>query len=242
MRQFTFRFTAIFTAIMAVCMVFQGLVSTTAMAQTRAACPDKGYPSIAIALSSDPIQYDFTKNKAQLRSFKIDTKSPYDQHAHTEVGGLMNGEISVNTNVTFGWSTQGRNQETCYWYDQIQVRMHIDPTILVASDHPQGTCMHSSILEHEMKHIKVDRKVLQKYKDLIESDLNRVVAKVGTIGPVSKGSSDKIRERMMAVVEKTVATRTQAMYAERRTLQQAVDSLDEYERVASRCPAPAATQ
>ena len=199
-------------------------------------CPNKGAPDVVISLSSNSIDYDYSKSKNQLKSFKIDTKSPYDQSAHTEVGGLMNGEITVNTNVSFGWATDGINKDTCFWYDQVQVKMHIDPTILVANEHPEGTCMHSSILEHEMKHIKVDRRVLQKYKGLLQSDLKRVTGKVGVIGPVSNSSRDRIRQKMMAVIEKTVSSRTQAMYAERRRLQQAVDSLSEYKRVASRCP------
>lgn len=220
-------------AFIGLCAMAVMVISSQAMAFS---CPNKSAPEIMISLSSNSIDYDFSKSKNQLRSFKIDTKSPYDQSAHTEVGGLMNGEISVNTNVSFGWASQGANQDTCFWYDKIQVKMHIDPTILVANEHAQGSCMHSSILEHEMKHIKVDRRVLQKYKGLLQSDLERVTRKVGMIGPVSRSSSDKIRQKMMAVVEKTVSSRTQAMYAERRKLQQAVDSLDEYKRVASRCP------
>lgn len=202
----------------------------------QASCPNKEAPAINIKLTSNQIKYNFNQSKNSLKSHDIDTVSPYDQHAHTEIGGLMSGEISVKTNVGFGWTSSRRTGETCFWYDNIDVNMHIDPTILVASEHPEGTCMHGSILEHEMKHIKVDRKVLKKYQGLLKSDIQRVVRKVDVVGPVSERSKEKARQKMMRIIEKTVSNRTERMYEERRRLQQAVDSLSEYERVAARCP------
>lgn len=96
--------------------------------------------------------------------------------------------------------------------------------------------MHDSILEHEMKHIRIDRVLLKKYKDILERDLKNIVSRVGVVGPVSSSSAERARAKMMRIIEKTVSTRTEAMYAERRHLQQAVDSLEEYERVQARCP------
>tara|TARA_Y100001934_G_scaffold18405_1_gene21516 strand:+ start:29 stop:733 length:705 start_codon:yes stop_codon:yes gene_type:complete len=201
----------------------------------QADCPNKGAPSIAIKMSSTSIEYDFSKSQDQLQNFKIDTKSPYDNTAHTKVGGLMNGEISVNSQVSFGWAQNKRDGSSCYWYNDIEVKMHIRPIIFIASEHEKGTCSHNAIMEHEMKHVKVDRAMLKKYSDLIESDLRKVVRKVGTVGPVSRRSTERARSKMMRIVEKTVNNRTEAMYAERRKLQQAVDSLEEYERVQAQC-------
>lgn len=217
-------------------MIFMAFVVLMPFGSAHASCPNKEAPAINIKLTSNQIKYNFDQSKNSLKSHDIDTISPYDQSAHTEIGGLMSGEISVKTNVGFGWTSSRRTGETCFWYDDIDVSMHIDPTILVASEHPEGTCMHNSILEHEMKHIKVDRKVLKKYQGLLKSDIQRVVRKVDVVGPVSERSKEKARQKMMRIIEKTVSNRTERMYEERRRLQQAVDSLKEYERVAARCP------
>lgn len=199
------------------------------------ACPKKGLPSIKITTTSDSIQYDFSRSKAQLKGFDIDTKSPYDSAAHTEVGGLMNGEISVNSKVGFGWAKSKSTGKSCYWYNGIDVKMHVRPMILIASEHAKGSCMHNSIMEHEMKHVKVDRALMKKYREIIEEDLRRTVRKVGTVGPMSSGQGEKARVKMMRIIEKVVNNRTESMYAERRKYQQAVDSLEEYERVQAKC-------
>lgn len=199
------------------------------------ACPEKGPPQVQVRMTSKQVNYDFTLSQSQLVNFDIDTQSPYDQGSHVEIGGLMNGEISVNTNVSFGWAAQKRSGETCYWYDTITVTLHIEPTIYVAKEHPQGSCMHNSILAHEMKHIDVDRDIIKKYSGQIENDIRNVSAKVGVIGPVSRQSAEKTREKMMAIIEKTVSNRAEKMYTERRATQQAIDSLQEYERVTNSC-------
>ena len=198
-------------------------------------CQQAPLPKINIVMTSKQVQYDFSKSKRELKGFNIDTKSPYDSNAHTEVGGLMNGEISVNSQVSFGYLQDTNSGQACYWYDTIDVKMHIDPTILIAKEHAKGTCEHSAILEHEMKHIKIDRAVLKKYKAKIESDLHKIARKVGTIGPISLSISGRTQNKMMKVIEKAVSNQTERMYSERRKLQQSVDSLEEYERVSNMC-------
>ena len=198
-------------------------------------CQQAPLPKINIVMTSKQVQYDFSRSKRELKGFNIDTKSPYDSNAHTEVGGLMNGEISVNSQVSFGYLQDTNSGQACYWYDTIDVKMHIDPTILIAKEHAKGTCEHSAILEHEMKHIKIDRAVLKKYKAKIESDLHKIARKVGTIGPISLSISGRTQNKMMKVIEKAVSNQTERMYSERRKLQQIVDSLEEYERVSNMC-------
>jgi len=198
-------------------------------------CQQAPLPKINIVMTSKQVQYDFSRSKRELKGFNIDTKSPYDSNAHTEVGGLMNGEISVNSQVSFGYLQDTNSGQACYWYDTIDVKMHIDPTILIAKEHAKGTCEHSAILEHEMKHIKIDRAVLKKYKAKIESDLHKIARKVGTIGPISLSISGRTQNKMMKVIEKAVSNQTERMYSERRKLQQSVDSLEEYERVSNMC-------
>ena len=198
-------------------------------------CQQAPLPKINIVMTSKQVQYDFSRSKRELKGFNIDTKSPYDSNAHTEVGGLMNGEISVNSQVSFGYLQDTNSGQAWYWYDTIDVKMHIDPTILIAKEHAKGTCEHSAILEHEMKHIKIDRAVLKKYKAKIESDLHKIARKVGTIGPISLSISGRTQNKMMKVIEKAVSNQTERMYSERRKLQQSVDSLEEYERVSNMC-------
>lgn len=198
-------------------------------------CRKASAPKINIMMSSKQVQYDLSRSKRDLKGFNIDTKSPYDANAHTEVGGLMNGEISVNSQVSFGYLQDTNSGEACYWYDTIEVKMHIDPTIFIAKENPQGSCEYNAILEHEMKHIKIDRAILKKYKARIENDLYKIASKVGTIGPISLSISGRTQNKMMKIIEKAVSNQTERMYAERRKLQQSVDSLEEYERVANKC-------
>lgn len=198
-------------------------------------CPVDMEPKITVIATTSDVRTNFTLTTAELQRFNIDTISPFDQSEHAKVGGLMSGEIEVGTNITFGLQTDRRTGQTCFWYDEIKVVINIDPLIYVAREHGPGSCMHNSIMEHEMKHVEVDRRIVRTYRPLIENDIQRAARRVGIVGPVRQAQGLSVREKMLEVIQKTVSARSERMYAERHALQQAVDNLDEYQRVQRRC-------
>lgn len=198
-------------------------------------CSPQKAPTISIRTSTDQITYDFSKSEKQLNNFNISTVSPYASNVITDVGGLMKGGIETQQRMSFGTILNPNTQQVCIWHDNLDVLIHIKPTIYIASEFPQGTCMHNSIMGHEQKHITVDREIVNKYAGLIGQAFHDDIAKYRLFGPVPASQQEAtlkmIKQRMNAIL----TNYTTQMSNERKKRQQAVDNLQEYERVNKSC-------
>lgn len=192
-------------------------------------------PRITIKPSTDNISYNYTLSEKQLNNFSVDTKNPYGGNVITDVGGLMKGGIQTEQKMTFGTITNRNTDEVCYWYNTIDVTIHISPTIYIASKYPKGSCMFNAIMKHEERHVIVDREIVNKYAAIIGKTLKDEISSARIYGPVAESKEsllgDKMRERMKQILDNT----TRQMSAERQKRQQEVDSLTEYERVNHLC-------
>lgn len=205
------------------------------IAMANVTCPPKPAGKINIVWGSDNIAYDFTKSQAQLDRVDVDTDNPYDRSVKTHVGGLMKGGISVNSQVQVMTLTYPRSRQICQWIRQMDVNINIDPKIYVARDHKQGSCKHNAILNHEMKHIFVDREAVKKYMPIIKRQLEIAVRKVGIVGPKPEREANKYQKKITNYMDTELRSVTEKMYAERKVRQQGVDTLEEYERVSRQC-------
>lgn len=148
----------------------------------------------------------------------------------------MKGGIETSQSMRFSTLTNPRLREVCYWYDTVDVNIHINPTIYIASEFPQGSCMHNAIMEHEQKHVTVDREMVNKYAQLIGNAIKAETDRQPIYGPVplaqEKAIEAAIKSKMQSIVTNLIAQMDQ----ERKTRQQVVDNLSEYQRVNALCP------
>lgn len=206
-----------------------------ANAHATVTCPSREAGKVNVVWGSDKITYDFTKSQSQMDRIKNDTISPYASHIKTHVGGLMKGGISVESSTQVASLTYQRSRQTCQWVGGMNVKIQIDPEILIARDHKPGTCRHNAILEHEMKHIFVDREVVKKYIPIIQKTLKNAVVKVGIVGPKPERDKQRYHKKIMDYMDETLKSVTAKMHAERAKRQQGVDTLEEYQRVQNLC-------
>lgn len=198
-------------------------------------CKPQTPTKVTVTAATLDVRYDFTKTKNQLAQMQIDTVSPYSHEENTYIGGLMNGEIEVQTNVSLAWAIEPASRTQCFWYGEINVHLEIDPTILVAREFPSGSCEHNAIAAHENKHIAVDRVIVKKYRKVMEGYLQKVVSSVGAYGPVSTAQAPRIKKEMTDYLEAAIKKVTATMYNDRRQSQQSIDTRAEYDRVSSVC-------
>jgi len=215
------------------CFVVVFVWSTQALAVTT--CPSKPAGKVNIIWSSDAVKYDFTKSQSQMDGMKNDTENPYDRSIKTHVGGLMSGGISIKTEINVATITYPRSRVSCQWIDKMDVRIAIDPTIYIAREHGKGSCKHNAILQHEMKHVYVDRAAVKKYAPAIKSHLEQAVRKVGIVGPKAERRAPEFQQKIIDYMDGQLNAVTDKMYAERRVNQQGIDTLAEYERVSNLC-------
>ncbi|MFA7276908.1 MAG: hypothetical protein WC043_08905 [Pseudobdellovibrionaceae bacterium] len=214
------------------------LASSGAGKTTHAAeswCKTSNLPKINIKTSTNNITYNYSKSEKDLNQFTISTVNPYGDNVITDVGGLMQGGIETTQNMNYGTLTNRISGQVCYWINSIDVLVHISPTIYIASNFPQGSCMHTAIMNHEQKHIVTDRLVVNKYAQQMGAALQQAVNTQYVFGPVPAGQQADLQKAIGAQLQAVLKTQMDAMKTERMQRQQAIDSLSEYESVQRQC-------
>lgn len=198
-------------------------------------CEPQDMTKINVIWSTDQISYDNSKSMKQLSDMPIDTKSPYAAHVVTQVGGLMRGGLEVTTNYKISKARYEFYKQNCLWMSEIDIRININPTIYIAREYPKNSCMYKAVLEHEMKHIQVDRDVATQYQSQLRDMASKVAQKVGVVGPKSDIEARRTEKKIKAYFSENMNLILEKMYAERRERQQKVDNIEEYKRVQSQC-------
>lgn len=216
-------------------MVLMAIVGLASSSMASVTCPAKPAGKVKIVWGSDAVQYDFTKSQAQMNRMQNDTVSPYGRNVETHVGGLMRGGVSIKSQVQVSSLTYPRTREVCQWIDNLEVRITIDPKIYIARQHKPGSCRHNAILEHEFKHIQVDREIVKRAIPIMRQRLEKAVRDVGIVGPKDARDQSKYQRKINDHIEKEINGINDMINEERRKRQQAVDTLEEYERVARMC-------
>lgn len=199
-------------------------------------CGKQKMPNILAEPLSSVVEYDFSKSRAQLQSFDIDTVSPYGPEHRAKVGGLMSGEIRVESRIRFMQEKYPARAAGCIHVDSIDIIVHVNPTIYVASEYPKGTCQHNAIVEHEKKHVQTDIAIARKYATQIKQKLGGYLMKNGySYGPFPIERLEDAQAKVQNSIQTLVKQNNEGMTAERTSLQQQIDSLQEYQRVAAQC-------
>lgn len=206
------------------------------MARADFSCKSSKIPKINVRTSTNPVVYDFSKAERDLNGFSVDTVNPYGEGVSTDVGGLMRGGITVSHSVKYETVTNSQSREMCYYYSQVDIVIHINPTVYVAREFPQGSCKHNAILQHENQHVIIDREVVNKYAQIIGQNVSADVSRQSMFGPIAESGRAQMEAYIADHMKQMISTYTDQMNNERRQRQQAHDSMAEYERVNRLCP------
>ena len=198
-------------------------------------CYARSVPYIDIVPSTEDIFFNFTKSEEELNNFKIDTVNPYGKEVIVDVGGLMEGGIEVKHNVNIGYVSNPIYNMTCFWYDKLRIDIGIKPTIYVAREYNKGTCMHNAIMEHEMKHIEVDRQIVNQYANKVGYEINAFLTQQTVFGPVPTSQLQEAQSQLTAHITKILKKHVDEMKELRRIEQQKVDTREEYDAVSAKC-------
>ena len=207
-------------------------------AAARACGGDMARPVINVSKTETPVAFDLTRSVKDLGRASIDTDSPFPSHYHTDVGGMMSGEMGLEHLLKFG--TQRLDGQSCVTIKEVHVELSISPTIFIANDFQDQACWFKEIFAHEAKHVDVDRALMNKYETQLTDALNLIFMEPADF---STGWTDAARSEtalydMQQGVEHALQVMFNKMINERAVLQQEVDSLDEYARISRACQSP----
>jgi len=197
-------------------------------------CKVEEAPHINVTVKSDDIDYDYSRNAAALKSLENNTASPYAPGVDTATGGLREDHPSIATNVNLDILSNQWHKQGCVRYKSIEIEMHLRPKVYVAKEFNTGTCR-QAVLAHELKHVRVDREVMNKYAAMISPQVQDVVNRTGALGPFDVTKTEAVKAQAAGYITAVTDRLEKAMEAELNARQRGVDSLAEYRAVGSFC-------
>ncbi len=206
-------------------------------ASSVAECPDHAPTKINVIPHTAKVKYDYSQSLEQIQAYQTDTVDPYSFHGKTITQGFMKGQIELRHKMTLGKSENQRHGYGCLWYDTIDIELNIDPEIVIAKELYRDKCMRDSIIEHELKHVRVDREVVNKYANSIGQRVFTALKSRGfSVGPFEIWRMEEVQGKMERVINQILELEYKKLGIERQERQRAVDSLEEYESVDDKCP------
>ncbi len=191
-------------------------------------------PVVQILTESADIQYDFNQTSAQLSAQQSNTVNPYAANVDTATGGLRLDQPKISMAVKWGTLTYPSLQVTCFWYDTVTVKIALAPRIFVAKEFGAEPCR-SAVVEHELKHVTVDREVMNAYANNVGRTVQDAVNKAGAMGPYNIHETQPVQKMLIQNIEGALSSHELMLYKEMRARQAQVDTLAEYERVGKIC-------
>jgi len=213
-----------------------GVVQVKDNDRTRDFC---GAPKTKIAVNpkSKPVKYDFSKTYADIQHQASGTVNPYGFENVTFTNGYMQGQISYKLNATLNGKGMPRNDGNCLWYEKINVDFHLEPLIVIAKEVREDKCMFKAVREHELKHVRVDRQIVNRYSRIIAKRLYEGLKQRGfVVSHIRTHNIDSTKQRMEKTIKQILDLEFKELEITRARLQQKVDSLEEYKRVQAKCP------
>lgn len=204
------------------------LVSSLILAATPVQCSIPVAPIINIKPVTADIQYDFSKTDQQLTAMKSNTISPYGINADMVTRGLRHDKPTMDYNIQFGSAVHPSSGTFCVWYKQIDINIKLSPKIYIAKGYNKGKCG-QFILNHEKKHVLVDRQVMNKYAQMMGKSVQNAVNMAGALGPYNMDKVDSVRDGMSKHIDSALQSVLLLMQNEMNNKQQAIDSKEEYD-------------
>lgn len=200
----------------------------------RVTCSVPKAPMIQVLPKTKDIVYDYSQTTRQLTARRTTSPGPYGSNIDTATGGLRADQISTSSNIKMGTMTYQTQNAGCIWYDEVTVNINLNPVIYVAKEYQKEPCK-GAILKHELRHVEVDRFVVNKYAQEIGAAIQSAVNKVGAVGPFAAADMSRQQDQLIKHIQGAIKSQEHLLNQEMRTLQSQVDTLEEYDRISKIC-------
>ncbi len=206
------------------------------LAAADISCKPRKLPTVLVTPLRTAVRYNFSTPREKLGQFDIDTISPYGKGRDVKVGGLMEGEIRVESRVGQVQETYKYHKQACVHLDSVTIIVHSDPVIYVASEYAKGSCEQRAIVDHEKKHVEIDRAIVNEFAGRLENKIRIHLRNTGYVfGPYPTAGLSARQRSIQDGIDQIVKDETKKMTDARQKAQQAIDNAQEYERVRLVC-------
>lgn len=198
-------------------------------------CTPAKAPKINVIPKTDGVEYDYRQALSNIQSVQMSTPDPYGVHSASITQGFMQGQITAEQEITFDYH-KIRGQDHCLYYNEINVKIEIDPKIVIAREIKRDRCMFPAVLDHEMKHVNADRAVVNRAARNMGNRIYKTIKDNGMTRIVQHDNAEKTMQDMANLVLEVIEDEYNAMQLDRHDVQSGIDTREEYDRVAALCP------
>jgi hypothetical protein len=193
-----------------------------APAQATLSCPPPR-PTIEVTTALDPPRIDNSLSQPALRQ-RAGRGHPL---------GLYVAEVEVRWSIAIARLDGG--SEACRWIAKVEVAITARSRVIyVLRERQPGTCAYASVMTHERQHQATDDAVIEEYRSRIQDATAAAVSSL-PIGPFAVGDAAVAEKRLTRPVSAAIEREFKALKREREARQKAVDTPEEYRRIAAAC-------
>jgi len=189
------------------------------------------YPDVPVNITPrfDEPSYDYSASIADITALASDAH-------HTIHEGMTLGLTRYEPVLEFRVPVKGVRLPdglACAHVDHVDVTVgYRNVTVYVANEIPQGTCGFDEVMGHEMKHIAVNRQLLDEYAPRISAELAAYLKQNGVFREVDGDYAVAVlHEKLQSIIRNIVTDMT----TENQARQHDVDTPAEYRRVSMSC-------
>ena len=193
-------------------------------------------PTLHVEIDASRPDIDHTKRRAMLKGFDIATISPYDHGKNISINALIRGAIAIDTQTGTTLQYLNNGKDNCEWFNNIDLTLKLNPTIFIASEIPENTCLYREVLKHEYTHYKTDLQIAQDYRLVFQKEIENFMRQTGMVGPFPATMQAQVTQELAKRLDAVVHIVSERMNADRIRRQALIDTREEYERVVRACP------
>lgn len=150
------------------------------------------------------------------------------------VGGLGGGRYGLGVEIDFNVKEKG-NGLSCLSIKKVEGQFIAFPLIMIASNFAKDSCEFNAVYDHEKKHVRTLMNFQKEYSVKFRSRLNKIVRKYGQAKVTSPAQVAMMQQQINQSIQSAVNGYFEAIQPVINRRQQAVDSPQEYARVAALC-------
>ena len=148
--------------------------------------------------------------------------------------GLTQREVEIESQVQADSETFFTGLK-CIYVRKIVVTVTVTPTVWVANEFPPGTCMYDAIKDHEMKHVHAAQNVLSTHTGRLRAAMEDVGRYRTVFGPDQSAAVDQLYKTFQKQLSDTIQNELTVYQYDESKAQQAIDTLQEYQRISNLC-------
>jgi hypothetical protein len=204
------------------------LLTGPALAQEAPACPPRGTPATRVTLQDPEPRILPTIPAAQLRA----QAGVPEGHAHLHHLGLTLSRVEWRSEITV--RSQGApGGPVCAVPAEVRLSLvHAEHSIRLAREIPREGCLAREVLEHERRHVEVNRRTLREAAEALRGVARDWAARAETRAADPAAAAAVLQEDLSGAVEPVLAR----LRAAREEGHARIDTTEEYARLGRVCP------